>query len=125
VNVVEDEADDTSRWFARYDKKTGDETFSARLDKNGRLEMSWVETAALPQLVDNIREIQGAVGQNIKQISGNASDGLLRSIEAGRFNHKLYEKTLARRLGGKWKVETVRRTSGQQGWDIKATRVED
>jgi hypothetical protein len=62
-------------------------------------------------------------GQPITKIYGNASDGILDAIEAGRFNSKLYEQTLARRLGGKWKVEIIPKPGLESNWDIIATRI--
>ena len=122
VHVVEEDTDSEGRrWFARYDERG--ETFSARLGTDGHLEMGW--TDSLSQLVGNIREIQGAIGRNITKISGNASDRLLKTILAGEFDAKLYEQNLKRKLGGKWKVETIERTDGKKGWDVKATRVGD
>jgi len=51
-----------------------------------------------------------------------ASAGLETLIKSGRFNTELYSQTLARRLGGKWKVEVIQR-NGQDVWDIIATRI--
>jgi hypothetical protein len=51
-----------------------------------------------------------------------ASDGLEALIKSSRFNTELYAQTLARRLGGKWKVEVIQ-LPGQDVWDIIATRI--
>jgi hypothetical protein len=121
VNVVEEEATETARWFARYDKK-GQETFSVRLSKStNNAEISWTENVR--QLVDNLAEVQAASGQKIPKISGMASDGIEKVIKAKKFNSDLYEKHLSRRLGGQWKVEAIQRTDSSDIWDINATRI--
>jgi hypothetical protein len=121
VNVVEEDATDTARWFARYDNK-GQETFSVRLNKKTNdAEISWTENVG--QLADNLAEVQAASGQKIPKISGMASDGIEKIIKAKKFNSALYEKHLSRRLGGQWKVEAIQRTDASDIWDINATRI--
>jgi len=122
VNVVEEEADRLGRWFARYDESG--ETFAARL-LNGSDELGIGMTENFRQLADNIAEIQGHIGRNIKVISGGASDGLDATIKAGRFNGDLYAKHLSRKLGGKWNVEVVKRPAANDVWDVIATRIGD
>jgi hypothetical protein len=146
VNVVEEEPTAMGRWFARYGPKTGAETFSARLEskasldlktnlesKTNRLEISW--TDPVTQLTDNLAEVQAEVqrttGRNISEISGNASDRFLNKLRNNKFDHKLYERALSKRLGGKWKVEMPRRLGYElvdvqdAAFDIKAIRIGD
>jgi hypothetical protein len=123
VNVVEEEPTGAGRWFARYDTGTGDELFAARLEERGHLQIGWVGDGGVSQIASNIGEIQRYTGQPITKIYGYASAGILEAIEAGRFNSKLYEKTLKRRLGGEWKVEIIPRSSSESSWDIIATRI--
>ncbi|MEE3719723.1 polymorphic toxin-type HINT domain-containing protein [Tumidithrix elongata RA019] len=125
VKVVEEDPTNAGRSFARYDPITQQEMFSARLEEGGHLQMAWIETGTVRQVADNIREIQRFTGQKITKIYGNASDGILGAIEAGNFNSQLYEKTLARRLGGAWQVETIPRQGQGSGWNIIATRIGD
>ncbi|MEG3974323.1 polymorphic toxin-type HINT domain-containing protein [Microcoleus sp. herbarium8] len=120
VNLVEEDPSDLGRWFARYDSKYN-ELFSARLEEGGHLQIGWVGDGGVPQIANNIREIQRYTGQPITKISGYASDGIEKAIKAGSFNSELYEKTLARRLGGEWKIEITPK-SGSTSWDIIATR---
>jgi hypothetical protein len=120
VNVTEETSDRLGRWFARYGDE-GAETFSARL-LNGSDELGIAWTGNVRQLVDNIAEIQGAIGRNIPKITGVASDGLEATIRSGRFNGDLYAQTLARRLGGQWTVEAIKRP-GADVWEIIATRI--
>ncbi|TVS09504.1 MAG: hypothetical protein EA424_26990 [Planctomycetaceae bacterium] len=62
----------------------------------------------------------------ITRISGTASDGVERMIKSGRFNTKLYIRHLARRLGGEWQLEVIRRAQiKNEIWDIIATRIGD
>ena len=120
VNVTEEASDRLGRWFARYGDD-GAETFSARLlNGSDELGISW--TGNVCQLADSIAEVQGVIGRNIPKITGVASDGLEATIKAGRFNGDLYAQTLARRLGGQWSVEAVKRP-GSDVWDIIATRL--
>jgi len=123
VNVVEEDPTPAGRWFARYNTETGDELFAARLEEGGHLQIGWVGDGGVPQIASNIREIQLYTKQPITKIYGYASAGILDAIEAGRFNSKLYEKTLARRLGGKWKVEIIPKPGLESNWDIIATRI--
>jgi len=90
------------------------------LNGSDELGISW--TGNVRQLADNIAEVQGAIGRNIPKITGVASDGLEATIKAGRFNGDLYAQTLARRLGGQWSVEAVKRF-GSDVWDIIAIRI--
>jgi hypothetical protein len=145
VNVVEEEPSGRGRWFARYDAK-GNETFSARIENRhnaaGEIiegkdaQMSWIETGHVRQVTDNLAEVQAAVGQKIMRVYGNASDGVLESINRGKFNSALYAKNLERRLGGKWKVEAIEvpntgnKNIGDIGepeaqYKIEATRIGD
>lgn len=120
MRVTEETSDRLGRWFARYGDD-GAETFSARpLNGSDEVGISW--TGNVRQLADNIAEVQGAIGRNIPKITGVASDGLEAPIKAGRFNGNLYSQTLARRLGGNWSVEAVKRP-GSDVWDIIATRI--
>lgn len=82
--------------------------------------IAWTDDVT--QLAGTIAEIQGAIGRNIPKITGLASDGIEAAIKAGRFNSDLYAKHLARRLGGQWRVDVVKRT-GEDVWDIIATRI--
>jgi hypothetical protein len=133
VNVVEEEPSRLGRNFARYDKKTGEETFAARLEKNGHLQMAWIGDGqrSVLQIADNLAEIQRATGQHIPEIYGLASDGFELALRKERFSHELYEQVLSRRLGGKWKIETPRREGYElvpvkdAKFDIKATRIGD
>jgi hypothetical protein len=91
-NVVEEEPDELGRWrwFARF-SKDGKELFSGRLRPDGHLEVGWTENPK--DFVQNISEIQDATGQKIQKISGNASDGFLKVIEAKEFNADAYINT--------------------------------
>jgi hypothetical protein len=124
VNVVEENADNLGQWFARY-AKDGSEAFSARLlYDTSELGVAW--TSNIQQLVSTIAEIQCLVGRSITRISGTASDGVERMIKSGRFNTKLYIRHLARRLGGEWQLEVIRRAQiKNEIWDIIATRIGD
>jgi hypothetical protein len=122
VNVVEEEGDRLGRWFARY----GDEgeTFACRL-LNGTDELQISMTENFRQLADNIAEIQGHIGRNIQRISGGASVGLEQVIKSGRFNSDLYAMHLSGRLGGRWRVEVIKRPAANDVWDVIATRLGD
>jgi hypothetical protein len=124
VNVVEEIPDNFGRWFARY-SADGCETFSARLlHDTCELGVAW--TSDVQQLAGNIAEIQRIVGRRIPRISGTASDGIEVMIKAGRFNTGLYVRHLARRAGGNWRIEIVRRRDVEnEVWDIIATRIGD
>jgi hypothetical protein len=139
-NVVEEEPTDSGRWFARYNKETGEEIFSVRIedgkDAAGNIvgkeaQISWIETGYIRQVANNLAEVQAEIGENITRVYGNASDGVRETILQDRFNSALYEKNLARRLGGKWRVETIRKAgTGGKGqpeaqYTIEATRIGD
>jgi hypothetical protein len=122
VNVVEESSDNLGRWFVRYGDD-GAETFSARL-LSGIDELGIAWTGSVRQVALNIAEVQSSIGRNIPRISGTASDGLEAVIKAGRFNSDLYSRQLSRYLGGKWKVDAVRRSGiSNEIWDIIATRI--
>jgi hypothetical protein len=124
VNVVEENADNLGRWFARY-AEDGSEVFSARL-LNDTFELGVAWTSNLQQLVTSIAEIQCLIGKSVTRISGTASNGIELMITSGRFNTKLYVRQLARRLGGEWQLEVVRRAQiDNEIWDIIATRIGD
>jgi hypothetical protein len=122
VNVVEENADNLGRWFARY-AEDGSEAFSARLlNDTSELGVAW--TSNMHQLVGSIAETQCLIAMPLMRISGTASDGIERMIKSGRLNTKLYIRHLARRLGGKWQLEVVRRAQiDNEIWDIIATRI--
>jgi hypothetical protein len=140
VNVVEEEPSPLGRYFARY-RADGTETFSARIENRynaaGEViegkdaQISWIETGHVRQVTDNLAEVQAAVGQKIVRVYGNAADGVLESIKANKFNSALYAKNLARRLGGKWKVEPIKApNTGGEGepaakYTIEATKIRD
>jgi hypothetical protein len=58
-----------------------------------------------------LAEVQAEVGQKIMRVYGNASDGVLSTItkRKGNVNRPVYEKNLARQLGGAWKVEVIQK----------------
>lgn len=95
--------------------------------------MGWIGEGSVRQVADNLAEIQAEVRQKIMRVYGNASDGVLESINRGKLNSALYAKNLARRLGGKWKVEEIQ-TPNTRGksygepepkYTIEATRIGD
>ena len=133
INVVEEEPSRLGRVFARYDKKTGKETFAVRMEGKDGTEaaMSWIETGAVLQVADNLAEVQAAIGKNITHVKGKASDCIEEAIRDDRFSSELYAKTLSRRLGGIWKVEPIQNPgTGGEGepkaqYEIEATRIGD
>lgn len=119
--MVEESSDRLGRWFVRYGDD-GAEKFSARL-LNGTDELGIAWTDDVTQLARDIAEVQRAISRNIPKITGMASDGLEAAIKAGRLSSELYAKHLARRLGGKWQIDVVKRAR-EDVWDIIATRSE-
>jgi hypothetical protein len=118
---VEESPDRLGRWFARYGDD-GTETFSARL-LGGTDELAIAWASNLQQIVSNVAEIQAAIGRSIPKITGTASDGIEAIIKAGRFSGDLYAKSLSRHLGGKWRVEALRRPGiMNEVWVIIAIR---
>lgn len=124
MNVVEESPDNLGRWFTRYGDDDA-ETFSARLlDGTDELGIAWTDN--IRQIARNIGEIQDTIGRTIPKINGTASDGVEAAINAGRFNSDLYARQLSRHLGGKWKVEAIRRLGVRnEVWDIIATKMGD
>jgi hypothetical protein len=97
------------------------------------LQIAWVGDGkqAVFQLADNLREIQLATGKKILEVYGTASAGFETAIREEKFNHELYARTLSRRLGGEWKVETPLKPGFEsmpikhRSFEIKVTRIGD
>lgn len=91
----------------------GLDRFAARLiDGSKTLEIGW--TDHLPRTLLRLRETQqlaGGVGA-FTRITGTASDQLEILIKAGKFNADDAAELLGRSLGGRWKVEVIKRDSG-------------